>query len=105
VNAIVGSFKPERSQSSEKRLKRTVVLAALQQALRREATTSRRNLTSSQVAQTDDLGATDTPSSTRSNSAMSRRPSRAGARVARNGTDGPRRSAPNRTTPAPIARS
>jgi hypothetical protein len=54
VNAIVGSLKPERSQSSEKQLKSTLVLAALQQALRREATTSRRNSTSSQMAQSSD---------------------------------------------------
>ncbi len=46
VNPIVDSFKPEQSQSSEKRLKGTVVLAAPQEALRRKATTSRRNSTS-----------------------------------------------------------
>jgi hypothetical protein len=40
VNAIVGSFEPKRSQSSEKRLEATLVLATLQQALRAEATTS-----------------------------------------------------------------
>jgi hypothetical protein len=33
VNAIVGSFEQERSQSPEKRLKSTIVLATLQQAL------------------------------------------------------------------------
>jgi hypothetical protein len=43
VNAIVGSFEPKRSQSPEKRLKSTLVLAALRQARRREATTSRQN--------------------------------------------------------------
>jgi hypothetical protein len=70
VNPIVGSFKPARSQSREKRLKGTVVLAALQQALRREATTSRRKSTSSQMAQCDDLGATGTSLSAGANSAM-----------------------------------
>jgi hypothetical protein len=37
VKAIVGSFEPERSESQEKRLKSALVLAALEQALRREA--------------------------------------------------------------------
>ncbi len=55
VNAIVGSFKPKRSQSSERRLKSTLVLATLQQALPREATTSRRKSTSSQMAQSVSL--------------------------------------------------
>jgi hypothetical protein len=41
--------------SSEERVKGALVLAALQQALRREATTSRRFSTSSHLARWDDL--------------------------------------------------
>ena len=56
VNPIVGAFKPERSQSPEKRLKSTLVLAALQHAPRTEATTSSPDSTSLDVAQSDSLG-------------------------------------------------
>ncbi len=52
-----------------------------------DATTSRPKSTSVDLAQTDDLCAIDTSSSARSNSAMSRRPSREDARVARTGTN------------------
>jgi hypothetical protein len=55
VNAIVGSFEPERSRSPEKRLKSPIVLAALQQALPRKASTSSPDLTSSQLAQSNDV--------------------------------------------------
>ncbi|MGO9971277.1 MAG: hypothetical protein ACLP01_00300 [Solirubrobacteraceae bacterium] len=55
MKAIVGSFEPRRSQSSEERLKSTLVLAALQQALLRKATTSRRKSTSLQLARTESL--------------------------------------------------
>ncbi len=58
------------------------MLAALQQALPIEATTSRLSLTSSQLAQCDDLGATETSLSERANSAMP-----------------PRRSAPAHASP------
>ncbi len=59
VEAIVNSFEPRRSQSSENRLKSTVVLAALKQALRTEAATSRRNSTSLLVARTDSLAVSE----------------------------------------------
>ncbi|MGO9976847.1 MAG: hypothetical protein ACLP01_29410, partial [Solirubrobacteraceae bacterium] len=55
VNAIVDSFEPRRSQSPENRLKSTIVLAALQQALRRKARTSRRKSTSVEMARNDTL--------------------------------------------------
>ena len=58
VKAIVGSFEPRRSQSSEERLKSTLVLAALQQARLRKATTSRRNSTSLQLAPSNDVDST-----------------------------------------------
>ncbi len=81
VNAIVGSFKLERSQSSDPSGSRsTVVLVALQQALWREATTSRQNAMSLQLAQSNDVGATETSSTSRPNSSARR------ARAVRNST-------------------
>ncbi len=55
VNPIVGSASRCDPESPEERLKSTLVLAALQQALQREATTARRNSTSLQMAQRDDV--------------------------------------------------